>query len=123
MFAGKPFRQKQKKNNNRSAFFPSLHSNPDRDARYAERRNIDLDAMEPLVALPGKVIGNTIGVSQVISEPSSRLFHRILRPTATLTISPIAAEVVTGRRVVPGVRFLVTPGSPGRSIAARFKAA
>jgi 3-isopropylmalate/(R)-2-methylmalate dehydratase large subunit len=83
---------------------------PDRDARYADRRTIDLDAMEPLVALPGKVIGNTIGVSQVIS---GRIQQAFIGSCANGNFDDlaIAAEVVTGRRVAPGVRFLVTPGS------------
>ena len=57
---------------------------PDSDCEYANRRVVDLSTMEPLVAMPGKVIKNAIGVSEVHSErinkPSSAP-----APTATLT--------------------------------------
>jgi 3-isopropylmalate/(R)-2-methylmalate dehydratase large subunit len=83
---------------------------PDADAYYAERRTIDLDAMEPLVALPGKVIGNAVGVSQVRSERIQQAFIGSCA-NGNFDDLAVAAEVVKGRRVAPGVRFLITPGS------------
>jgi 3-isopropylmalate/(R)-2-methylmalate dehydratase large subunit len=83
---------------------------PDADARYAERRTIDLDAMEPLVALPGKVIGNAVGVSEVKSERIQQAFIGSCA-NGNFDDLAIAAEVVAGKQVAPGVRFLITPGS------------
>src|SRR6185312_11611400 len=47
---------------------------PDDDCTYADRRVLDLDKMEPLVAMPGKVINNAIGVSEVHSERIQQAF-------------------------------------------------
>ncbi len=83
---------------------------PDPDARYAERRMIDLDGMEPLVALPGKVIGNALPVSEVKSE---RIQQAFIGSCANGNFDDLAAAaaIVRGKRIAPGVRFLVTPGS------------
>lgn len=83
---------------------------PDADARYADRRTIDLTAIEPLVALPGKVIRNAVGVSKVKSEPIDQAF---IGSCANGNFDDLAAaaEIVKGKRIAPGVRFLITPGS------------
>jgi len=83
---------------------------PDADAAYADRRTIDLETMEPLVALPGKVIRNAVGVSEVKGE---RIHQAFIGSCANGNFEDlaVAAEVVKGRRVAAGVRFLVTPGS------------
>ncbi len=83
---------------------------PDDDATYADRRTIDLDAIEPLVALPGKVIGNAVGVSEVTSERIQQAFIGSCA-NGNFDDLAVAAEVVRGRRVAPGVRFVITPGS------------
>jgi 3-isopropylmalate/(R)-2-methylmalate dehydratase large subunit len=83
---------------------------PDADARYAERRTIDLDTIEPLVALPDAMIGNSVPVGQVIGERIDQAFIGSCA-NGNLDDLKIAARVVAGRRVAPGVRFLVTPGS------------
>jgi 3-isopropylmalate/(R)-2-methylmalate dehydratase large subunit len=83
---------------------------PDPDATYADRRTVDLDAMEPLVALPGKVIKNAVGVSEVKSERIQQAFIGSCA-NGNFDDLAVAAEVVRGKRVAPGVRFLITPGS------------
>jgi 3-isopropylmalate/(R)-2-methylmalate dehydratase large subunit len=83
---------------------------PDADAHYADRRTIDLNTIEPLVALPGKVIGNVIGVSEVKGERIQQAFIGSCA-NGNFDDLAIAAEIVSGKRVAPGVRFLVTPGS------------
>ena len=83
---------------------------PDSDATYADRRTIDLDTIEPLVALPGKVIGNAVGVSEVKGEKIQQAFIGSCA-NGNFDDLAIAAEIVCGKRVAPGVRFLVTPGS------------
>jgi 3-isopropylmalate/(R)-2-methylmalate dehydratase large subunit len=84
--------------------------NPDSDAVYAERRTIDLATIEPLVALPDKVINNSVAIDTV---GDVRIHQAFIGSCANgnLYDLAIAAEVVAGRRVAPGVRFLVTPGS------------
>jgi 3-isopropylmalate/(R)-2-methylmalate dehydratase large subunit len=83
---------------------------PDANAKYAGRRAVDLGKMQPLVALPGKVIKNAIGVSEVRSERIQQAFIGSCA-NGNFDDLKIAADVVRGRKVAPGVRFLVTPGS------------
>jgi 3-isopropylmalate/(R)-2-methylmalate dehydratase large subunit len=83
---------------------------PDADAEYADRRTIDLNKIEPLVALPGKVIGNAIGVSNLKSEQIQQAFIGSCA-NGNFDDLAIAAKVVRGHRVAPGVRLLITPGS------------
>jgi 3-isopropylmalate/(R)-2-methylmalate dehydratase large subunit len=84
--------------------------NPDSDAVYAERRVIDLAMIEPLVALPDRVINNSVSFDQVSDVAINQAFIGSCA-NGNLYDLAIAAEVVAGKRVAPGVRFLVTPGS------------
>ena len=83
---------------------------PDADARYAERREVNLDDVEPLVALPDAVIRNSVPVAEVAGEPIQQAF---IGSCANGTLDDLAevARVVKGRRIAPGVRFLVTPAT------------
>lgn len=83
---------------------------PDADADYADIRRIDLGDMEPLVALPDGVLNNARPAGAV---KGVRLDQCFVGSCANGTIEDIAvaAKVVTGRKVAPGTRFLVTPGS------------
>lgn len=84
--------------------------NPDPDAIYAERRTIDLSALQPMIALPDKVIGNAFPIKEA---HGTRIHQAFIGSCANgnLYDLAIAAAIVEGRRVAPGVRFLVTPGS------------
>lgn len=84
--------------------------NPDPEAVYAERRTIELSAIEPLVAMPDRVINNSVPIEQVANVRIDQAFIGSCA-NGNLYDLAIAAEVVRGRRVAPGVRFLVTPGS------------
>ncbi|HEX3537625.1 MAG TPA: aconitase/3-isopropylmalate dehydratase large subunit family protein [Stellaceae bacterium] len=83
---------------------------PDPDTDYADRRDIDLSKIEPLVALPDAVIKNSVPVGEVAGEPIQQAF---IGSCANGTLDDLAeaARVVAGRKVAPGVRFLVTPGT------------
>jgi len=83
---------------------------PDADADYQDRRTIDLDMIEPLVALPDGVIRNSVPVGRVAGEPIQQAFIGSCA-NGNMDDLAMAARVVAGRRVAPGVRFLVTPGS------------
>ena len=83
---------------------------PDPDAVYRERRTIALDEMEPLVALPDQIVKNSVPVGQVAGEKIDQAFIGSCA-NGTLDDFAIAARVLQGKRVAPGVRLLVTPGS------------
>ena len=83
---------------------------PDADADYAERRAIDLDALRPLVALPDAVIRNSVPVDDIAGEKIDQAF---IGSCANGMLDDLAeaARVVSGRKVAPGVRLLVTPST------------
>lgn len=91
-----------------SAPFQAVY--PDADAVYADRRTLDLGKVEPLVAKPDKLIKNSVGVSKLAGQRIDQAFIGSCA-NGNLEDLEIAARVVAGRRVAPGVRFLVTPGS------------
>ncbi|GAA2437270.1 aconitase/3-isopropylmalate dehydratase large subunit family protein [Actinomadura vinacea] len=83
---------------------------PDADAGYADVRTIDLGAMVPHVARPGKVSRNALP----ISEADARAVHQCFIGSCAngqLDDMRTAAEILDGRRVAPGVRLIVTPAS------------
>jgi 3-isopropylmalate/(R)-2-methylmalate dehydratase large subunit len=83
---------------------------PDTDAVYADIRTIDLDAIEPFVALPDAVSKNAVPVGQVAGEPIQQAFIGSCA-NGSLDDFALAAGIVAGKQVAPGVRFVVTPGS------------
>ena len=83
---------------------------PDADAKYLERRTIDLGAMEPLVALPDGVIRNTVPVNEARGQHVDQAFIGSCA-NGNLEDLAIAAAVVAGRRVAAGTRLIVTPGT------------
>jgi 3-isopropylmalate/(R)-2-methylmalate dehydratase large subunit len=83
---------------------------PDPDARYKERRKLDLGTVAPLVALPDSVIQNSVPVAQVAGQRIDQAFIGSCA-NGTLDDFAAAAKVVAGRRVAKGVRLIVTPGS------------
>ncbi|MFE3000791.1 aconitase/3-isopropylmalate dehydratase large subunit family protein [Nocardia sp. NPDC059246] len=82
----------------------------DSDAEYADIRTIDLSGLEPYVARPGTVSRNGVPVSQV--EPR-RIDQAFIGSCANGQLEDlrIAAQILRGRTVAPGVRLLVTPAS------------
>jgi 3-isopropylmalate/(R)-2-methylmalate dehydratase large subunit len=89
---------------------PFEAQHPDPDAVYRDRRVIALDRMEPLVALPDSVINNSVPVADVAGE---RIDQAFIGSCANGTIEDLAlaARILQGRRVAPGVRLIITPGS------------
>ncbi len=90
---------------------------PDADADYAERRTVDLGALQPLVALPDAVIRNSVPVDNVAGEKIDQAF---IGSCANGTLEDLAeaARVVKGRKVAAGVRLLVTPATQATYAAA-----
>lgn len=82
----------------------------DPGADYADVREVDLGAIEPMVAEPGTVIHNTVPVADVGDVAIQQAFIGSCA-NGQLADLATAAEVVRGQRVAPGVRLLVTPAS------------
>jgi 3-isopropylmalate/(R)-2-methylmalate dehydratase large subunit len=82
----------------------------DPDAEYHDVRRVDLDALEPFVAKPGTVSHNGVPVSQLARQKVDQAFIGSCA-NGQLEDLEIAANVLRGRTVAPGVRLLVTPAS------------
>jgi 3-isopropylmalate/(R)-2-methylmalate dehydratase large subunit len=82
----------------------------DPDADYLAVRHLDLSALEPYVARPGTVSRNGVPVSQI--EPR-RIDQAFIGSCANGQLEDlrIAAAILRGKTVAPGVRLLVTPAS------------
>ena len=83
---------------------------PDADAVYEEVRTLDLAAMRPLVALPDAIVHNAVAVADAAGTPIDQAFIGSCA-NGTLDDLAVAAGVLRGRRVAPGVRLIVTPAS------------
>jgi 3-isopropylmalate/(R)-2-methylmalate dehydratase large subunit len=83
---------------------------PDSDADYREIRRIDLDALQPYVARPGTVSRNGLPVSELHRQKIDQAFIGSCA-NGQLEDLEIAANVLRGNTVAPGVRLLVTPAS------------
>jgi 3-isopropylmalate/(R)-2-methylmalate dehydratase large subunit len=84
---------------------------PDPDAQYLDVRVIDLEQVEPHVVLPNSVPGNCRQFSSFDAQVT--IDQAFIGSCANGLIEDlrVAADVVRGRQVAPGVRFIVTPGS------------
>jgi 3-isopropylmalate/(R)-2-methylmalate dehydratase large subunit len=89
---------------------PYEPADPDPDATYAEVREVALDELEPYVARPGGVAHNAVPVSQIEERPVNQCFIGSCA-NGQLEDLRIAADVLRGNRVAPGVRLIVTPAS------------
>src|SRR5262245_60252517 len=91
-----------------TAEFECFHA--DADATYSEVRRVDLGGLEPLVAFPDSVIGNS---RPVAAAAGTRIDQAFIGSCANGTLEDLAlaAEVVRGKRVDPRVRLIVTPAS------------
>ena len=87
-----------------------LPSNPDADAVYADVRTVDLGAIEPMVGLPGTVIDNAVPVRALERVRVDQAFIGSCA-NGQLADIEVAARIVAGRQVAPGVRLIVTPAS------------
>ena len=83
---------------------------PDPDADYDQVIDIDLSSLEPQVVLPGKVAWNSKPVREVVGQMVDQAFIGSCA-NGRLSDFAIAAEIVKGRKVASGTRFIVTPGS------------
>jgi len=82
----------------------------DSDATYIDVRHVDLAALEPYVAKPGTVSHNGVPVSRLGRQRVDQAFIGSCA-NGQLEDLEIAANVLRGKSVAPGVRLLVTPAS------------
>jgi 3-isopropylmalate/(R)-2-methylmalate dehydratase large subunit len=82
----------------------------DSDAQFAALRDIDLSALEPVVALPHTVVNNVRRSAELRHVTIQQAF---IGSCANGKLEDIgaAARMIDGKQVAPGVRFVVTPGS------------
>jgi 3-isopropylmalate/(R)-2-methylmalate dehydratase large subunit len=88
--------------------FTPVH--PDPDAQYEQEIRINLSQLEPQVVLPDKVAWNSKPVQEVQGQKVDQAFIGSCA-NGRLSDFAIAAEIVKGRKVAQGTRFLLTPGS------------
>ncbi len=83
---------------------------PDAGADYDDTWTLDLGAVEPQIATPGKIVGNVAPVTQ---QRGTRLDQCFIGSCANghLEDFAVAASVLDGRKVAPGTRLIVTPAS------------
>jgi 3-isopropylmalate/(R)-2-methylmalate dehydratase large subunit len=89
---------------------PYTPADADPGASYAAVREIDLSALEPYVARPGSVSHNSFPVSRLERRKVDQCFIGSCA-NGQLEDLRIAADIVRGHQVAPGVRLLITPAS------------
>jgi 3-isopropylmalate/(R)-2-methylmalate dehydratase large subunit len=87
--------------------YHEVHADP--DARYERRIEVDLAQLEPMVACPHEV-QNTKPISEVVGTHIDQAFLGSCA-NAKYEDLVVAAGILKGRRVDPGVRLIITPGS------------
>ncbi len=94
------------------ARWPYEPAHPDPDAEYDEVITIDMSRLEPQVVLPGRVARNSRDVGEVAGE-RIKVDQAFIGSCANGRLSDfaVAAEILEGRQLAPGVRLIVTPGS------------
>lgn len=90
----------------RRTFTPAF---PDPDAHYEAEIEMDVSALEPQVALPGGP-HNAVDLAEVAG---TRIDHAFIGSCGSGMYDDLtaAATILCGRRLAPGVRLIVTPGS------------
>lgn len=82
----------------------------DEDADYAEKRIIDLNRIEPLVALPDAILNNARPVGDLAGTDIDQAFIGSCA-NGTLDDLAVVARVLMGRQVAMGTRLIVTPAT------------
>jgi 3-isopropylmalate/(R)-2-methylmalate dehydratase large subunit len=90
---------------------PATPVAPDPGANYIAIRRIDLDQLEPYVVMPDAVPNNAKRLSDF--KDAVQIQQAFIGSCANGKIEDlrVAADIVRGKTVAPGVRLIVTPGS------------
>jgi len=83
----------------------------DEDAEFADVRYIDLSSLKPYVSKPDYIPHNTVEIDRLGERVKIDQAFIGSCANGKLEDLRIAAEIVKGRKVAPGVRFIVTPAS------------
>jgi len=83
---------------------------PDADAQYAIVRQIDLSKLSPYVARPHFIPNNCVSVEQVEGLPIQQVVVGSCS-NGRIEDLQIVADMVRGKHVASGVRFIITPAS------------
>ena len=83
---------------------------PDADAAYARVCDIDLSEIEPYIALPHSIPGNCVPLRERRGLPVQQALLGSCS-NGRLEDIALAAEMIKGKKVAPGTRFIVTPAS------------
>jgi 3-isopropylmalate/(R)-2-methylmalate dehydratase large subunit len=83
---------------------------PDADAEYEQTITVDMSKLEPQIVLPNKVAKNVKPIGEVKGQKVDQAFIGSCA-NGRLSDFKIAAEIVKGKKIARGTRFLVTPGS------------
>jgi 3-isopropylmalate/(R)-2-methylmalate dehydratase large subunit len=89
---------------------PFTPSFPDDDAEYDQVITINLSELEPQVVLPNKVAWNAKPISEVVGKRVDQAFIGSCA-NGRLSDFKVAADIVKGKKVAEGTRFIITPGS------------
>ncbi|MFN7426326.1 MAG: 3-isopropylmalate dehydratase large subunit [bacterium] len=87
--------------------FEPVHSDP--DAEFTAEMHFDLDSLQPMVALPGRE-DYGVPVSEVAGQHIDQVFIGSCTNARADDLA-IAANILRGRKVHPGIRLIVTPAS------------
>ena len=93
-----------------SAKKPFTPVDPDPDAAYEAVHRIDVSELEPLVVRPNKVARNAAPAREFSGVAIDQAFIGSCANGRIEDIA-VAAEILEGRQIAPGVRMIVTPGS------------
>ncbi|EQB73027.1 MAG: hypothetical protein AMDU4_FER2C00110G0027 [Ferroplasma sp. Type II] len=83
---------------------------PDTNAEYIDEMSIDMGKIEPMVAMPDRIIGNIKPISEI---GRVEIDVAVVGSCANGRLSDIrdVAEVLNGRKISDRTRFVVTPAS------------
>ena len=84
-----------------------VHADP--DASYEQDLPVDISKLEPMVACPHEV-ENTKPITEVVGTHIDQVFLGSCA-NAKYEDLVVAAGILKGRRIHPGVRMIITPGS------------
>ena len=90
---------------------PFEPAEPDAGATYAREWVVDLGEVTPTVALPGFVPKNTVGLGDFAQDVAIDQAFIGSCANGKLSDLRVAAAIVSGRKVHPNVRLIVTPAS------------
>ena len=91
------------------AQFPFTPVLSDPDAQYCAEMHFDLTTLEPMIALPGRE-DSGVPVSTVAGQHIDQVFIGSCT-NARADDLHIAARILKGKKVHPGIRLIVTPAS------------